>query len=238
MARRASPSPPACSTSSPSSSASALYAFWPKQPRPLRRGRAALRCARTEPMDQHHEARARSTPSPATSTTGHEWDGIRELNTPLPRWWLCIFYATIVWAIGYWIVYPAWPLLTDATKGVLGYASARSRSSTDMAHAQGPARRARPRGMADATLAQIKADPDAVPDRDGAGQGRLRRQLRRLPRHRRRRRQGLSQPERRRLALGRLARRDPAPRCCTASASPATTRRASARCRPSAATAC
>ena len=47
-----------------------------------------------------------------TATTGHEWDGIRELNTPLPRWWLWMFYATIVWAIGYWIVYPAWPLLT------------------------------------------------------------------------------------------------------------------------------
>ena len=40
-----------------------------------------------------------------TETTGHEWDGIKELNTPLPRWWLGIFYATIVWAIGYWIVY-------------------------------------------------------------------------------------------------------------------------------------
>ena len=45
-----------------------------------------------------------------TATTGHEWDGIRELNTPLPRWWLWLFYATIVWSIGYWIVYPAWPL--------------------------------------------------------------------------------------------------------------------------------
>ena len=41
------------------------------------------------------------------TTTGHEWDGIKELNTPLPRWWLTTFYLTIVWAIGYWIVYPA-----------------------------------------------------------------------------------------------------------------------------------
>ena len=38
-----------------------------------------------------------------TSTTGHDWDGIQELNTPLPRWWLYTFYACIVWAIGYWI---------------------------------------------------------------------------------------------------------------------------------------
>ena len=41
------------------------------------------------------------------TTTGHEWDGIKELNTPLPRWWVISFYLTIVWSIGYWIVYPA-----------------------------------------------------------------------------------------------------------------------------------
>ena len=42
-------------------------------------------------------------------TTGHEWDGIKELNNPLPRWWLWTFYATIIWSIGYTIAYPAWP---------------------------------------------------------------------------------------------------------------------------------
>lgn len=57
------------------------------------------------------------------STTGHEWDGIRELNNPLPRWWVWTFYATIVWAIGYMIAYPAIPLLTSNTKGMLGYSS-------------------------------------------------------------------------------------------------------------------
>ncbi|AZV19861.1 MAG: cytochrome-c oxidase, cbb3-type subunit III [Mesorhizobium sp.] len=57
------------------------------------------------------------------STTGHEWDGIRELNNPLPRWWVITFYVTIVWAIGYMIAYPAWPLLHSATTGVLGYSS-------------------------------------------------------------------------------------------------------------------
>ena len=56
-----------------------------------------------------------------TATTGHEWDGLRELNTPLPRWWLWLFYITIVWSVGYWIVYPAWPLLTNSTQGVFGY---------------------------------------------------------------------------------------------------------------------
>ncbi|MGX5804199.1 cytochrome-c oxidase, cbb3-type subunit III [Bradyrhizobium sp. Arg314] len=57
------------------------------------------------------------------STTGHEWDGIRELNNPLPRWWVITFYITIAWAIGYTIAFPAWPMLSSATKGVLGYAS-------------------------------------------------------------------------------------------------------------------
>ena len=56
-----------------------------------------------------------------TETTGHEWDGIKELNTPLPRWWLGIFYACIVWAIGYWIVMPAWPTLNGYTHGLLNH---------------------------------------------------------------------------------------------------------------------
>ncbi len=58
-----------------------------------------------------------------TATTGHEWDGIRELNTPLPRWWLWLFYITIVWGIGYMIAYPAWPLVSSFTGGVLGWHS-------------------------------------------------------------------------------------------------------------------
>lgn len=54
-------------------------------------------------------------------TTGHEWDGIRELNNPLPRWWLWTFCATIIWALAYTVFYPAWPFVSGATKGVLGY---------------------------------------------------------------------------------------------------------------------
>jgi len=56
-------------------------------------------------------------------TTGHEWDGIKELNNPLPRWWLWSFYLTIIWGIGYVIAYPAWPLINGATEGVLGYST-------------------------------------------------------------------------------------------------------------------
>lgn len=55
-------------------------------------------------------------------TTGHVWDGdLKELNKPLPKWWLYSFYACIVWAVGYWIFYPAWPTLNGYTPGILGY---------------------------------------------------------------------------------------------------------------------
>ena len=62
-------------------------------------------------------------PTTGTETTGHSWDGIEELNTPLPRWWLWTFYATIVWGVIYTILYPAWPLVSGATAGVLGYST-------------------------------------------------------------------------------------------------------------------
>ncbi len=58
-----------------------------------------------------------------TETVGHEWDGIEELDTPMPRWWVWTFYLTIIWAIGYVIMYPAWPMLNSATEGVLGWTS-------------------------------------------------------------------------------------------------------------------
>ncbi|NQE61228.1 cytochrome-c oxidase, cbb3-type subunit III [Caulobacter sp. RHG1] len=53
-------------------------------------------------------------------TTGHEWDGIRELDNPLPRWWLWIWYVSIAWAIVYWVLMPAWPGVSGYTKGILG----------------------------------------------------------------------------------------------------------------------
>lgn len=95
-----------------------------------------------------------------TATTGHEWDGLRELNTPLPRWWLWLFYITIVWAIGYWIVYPAWPLLNNSTQGVFGWHT-RSAIVADLDELK------RLRGsmmdkLAGATLADIVADPQLL----------------------------------------------------------------------------
>lgn len=58
-----------------------------------------------------------------TQTVGHEWDGIEELNTPLPRWWLLTFYATVVWALVYVLLFPAIPLIERASKGWLGWSS-------------------------------------------------------------------------------------------------------------------
>jgi cytochrome c oxidase cbb3-type subunit 3 len=72
-----------------------------------------------------------------TETVGHEWDGIEELNTPLPRWWLWTFYATIAWAAVYVVLYPAWPLIDKATSGTLGWSSrgqlAKEMSAADLA---------------------------------------------------------------------------------------------------------
>ncbi|MDG1287704.1 MAG: cytochrome-c oxidase, cbb3-type subunit III [Rickettsiales bacterium] len=45
-------------------------------------------------------------------TTGHEWDGLKELNNPMPRWWLWTFFVCCIWSVGYWVVYPAWPTLS------------------------------------------------------------------------------------------------------------------------------
>ncbi len=55
------------------------------------------------------------------STTGHEWDGIKELNNPLPRWWLWVFYASIAFSVIYMIIYPAIPLISSSTTGLLGW---------------------------------------------------------------------------------------------------------------------
>lgn len=56
-------------------------------------------------------------------TTGHDWDGIKELNNPLPRWWLWCLYLCIAWGVWYVIAYPAWPMIKGATTGYLGYST-------------------------------------------------------------------------------------------------------------------
>lgn len=71
-------------------------------------------------------------PITGIETTGHEWDGIKELNNPLPRWWLWTFYATVLWGVLYTIAYPAWPMVERATGGVLGF-STRAQVAEDIA---------------------------------------------------------------------------------------------------------
>ena len=93
-------------------------------------------------------------------TTGHEWDGIKELNNPLPNWWRWIFYATVVWAIGYWIAYPAWPLVSGYTKGMLGYSS-RAEVAADIAAARQAQAGFRAK-LASESLERIRTQPDLL----------------------------------------------------------------------------
>ena len=104
-------------------------------------------------MSEHHDIDSVS----GRSTTGHEWDGIKELNTPLPRWWVLTFYATILWAIGYWIVYPAWPLVTSYTSGLLHYSS-RASVAEELANLD-KVRGEKMKVLGTASLADIEKDP-------------------------------------------------------------------------------
>ncbi|MGJ4887458.1 cytochrome-c oxidase, cbb3-type subunit III [Bradyrhizobium sp. HKCCYLRH3099] len=104
-------------------------------------------------MADHNEVDSVS----GTATTGHAWDGIKELNTPLPRWWVITFYITIVWAIGYWIVYPAWPTITSNTTGLFGYSS-RADVAVELANLE-KIRGAKMAALATASLADIERDP-------------------------------------------------------------------------------
>jgi cytochrome c oxidase cbb3-type subunit 3 len=93
-----------------------------------------------------------------TETTGHEWDGIEELNTPMPRWWLWMFYASIVIGIGYAIAMPSIPLINSHFKGVLGYSdrAAVIKAVNDM-HAERSVYAVKLNG---ASLDDIQADPE------------------------------------------------------------------------------
>lgn len=89
-------------------------------------------------------------------TTGHEWDGLKELNNPLPRWWLWIFYACILYAVVYWVLMPAWPLPGGYTKGLLGE---NQRRQGEIAYQEVVAQRAAfGDQIATADLAAINAD--------------------------------------------------------------------------------
>ena len=91
-------------------------------------------------------------------TTGHEWDGIEEWNNPLPRWWVWIFYATIVWGIWYTIAYPAWPMISGATEGYLGW-STRANVAADIAEAEAANEEINTR-LASVELTEITSDAE------------------------------------------------------------------------------
>lgn len=107
------------------------------------------------------------TPKKDIGTTGHQWDGIEELNNPLPRWWVWIFYLTVIWGLGYTVAYPAWPLLTRATQGVIGTSTrdevAKDMAAFDAANAPIEAR------LVAADLAAIAADPELASYTRNAG---------------------------------------------------------------------
>ena len=92
------------------------------------------------------------------NTTGHVWDGIEEFDNPMPRWWLWTFYLTIIWGIGYSIAYPAWPMISSATAGILGY-STRAEVAKDIA-AVNESNAAINAKLAGVELTEISADAD------------------------------------------------------------------------------
>jgi cytochrome c oxidase cbb3-type subunit 3 len=93
-----------------------------------------------------------------TETTGHEWDGLKELDTPLPRWWLYIFYATIAIAVVYWVLMPAWPLANSYTRGVLNW-SDRDNVASEVQQLEA-SRAPMFERLAQASAAQIASDPE------------------------------------------------------------------------------
>ena len=92
------------------------------------------------------------------NTTGHEWDGIKELNTPLPTWWVYTFYACIAFALVYCALYPAWPWLGGHTDGLLGYSS-RAELRQELS-AQATERASFVNRIRTASLADIRKDPE------------------------------------------------------------------------------
>ncbi|MCG6110629.1 MAG: cytochrome-c oxidase, cbb3-type subunit III [Paracoccus sp.] len=114
--------------------------------------------------------RRRTRPGAAVQeppSTGHEWDGITEYDNPMPRWWLWTFYATIVWAFGYMVAYPAIPLVSQATQGLLGY-NTRTAVATEIdrfAAANAPVQQA----LVAVDLEAIPADPQLVGYATNAG---------------------------------------------------------------------
>ncbi|MFQ5562787.1 MAG: cytochrome-c oxidase, cbb3-type subunit III [Parvularculaceae bacterium] len=101
-------------------------------------------------------------------TTGHDWDGIKELNNPLPRWWVIIFYITIGISVIYWVLMPAWPGISGYTKGLRGH-SERAEVSAQIASLNAARADAAARLLAAPSLEAIENDPDLFQFASAAG---------------------------------------------------------------------
>ena len=102
-------------------------------------------------------------------TTGHEWDGIKELNNPLPRWWLIVFYVTVIWSVAYWILMPAWPGITGYTKGLRNH-SERENVAVQMAALNEQRAEATQRLIEAPSLQAIENDADLLQFAMAAGE--------------------------------------------------------------------
>jgi cytochrome c oxidase cbb3-type subunit 3 len=95
-----------------------------------------------------------------TETTGHVWDGIKELNTPLPKWWLYVFFACIIFAFGQFLLYPSIPYGPGYFHGLLGY-SPREAVDADVAKIVAQRKTSMDK-IATLSFAEIKADPQLL----------------------------------------------------------------------------
>jgi cytochrome c oxidase cbb3-type subunit 3 len=108
----------------------------------------------TEHKDPNHKD---IDPVTGIETMGHEWDGIKELNNPAPRWWLWVWFATTIFSIGYFVVYPSWPTLSGHTGGSFGWTEYKQLASDQV---EGTARHVELDQQIDqASLQDIKGDP-------------------------------------------------------------------------------
>ncbi|MGF1626360.1 MAG: cytochrome-c oxidase, cbb3-type subunit III [Alphaproteobacteria bacterium] len=94
------------------------------------------------------------------ATTGHEWDGIREYDTPLPKWWLYLLYATILVAIAMFVLFPSIPGITGYFGGLLDRQERRVFAETMGRAAEGQA--GMRSAISDATPAEVAADPEML----------------------------------------------------------------------------
>lgn len=95
------------------------------------------------------------------NTTGHEWDGIKELNNPLPRWWLIIFYFSIFTAFVYWIFMPSWPGISGYLHGTRHH-SERKNVAEQMVHLEQMRAENAQKLLSAVSLSEIENDPELL----------------------------------------------------------------------------